>query len=68
MSSTNTLSGLGGASATSKFSNDEYTVGWVRALPLEMAAVKGMFNEEHGYPQTAPQQADQNFYILGRIS
>jgi nucleoside phosphorylase len=51
----------------SPYSNDEYTVGWICALPIEMAAAKGMMDEEHGDPQTPPQQADQNTYILGRI-
>jgi nucleoside phosphorylase len=51
----------------SPFSNDKYTVGWICALPIEMAAVKGMMDEEHGDPQTPPQRADQNTYILGRI-
>ncbi|KAF7593083.1 hypothetical protein BBP40_012100 [Aspergillus hancockii] len=32
-----------------------------------MAAAKGMLDEEHGYPQSPPQQADQNIYILGCI-
>jgi nucleoside phosphorylase len=51
----------------SPYSNDEYTVGWICALPIEMAAAKAMMDEEHGDPQTPPQQADQNTYILGRI-
>ncbi|KAB8276988.1 ankyrin repeat-containing domain protein [Aspergillus minisclerotigenes] len=51
----------------SPYSNDEYTVGWISALPIEMAAAKGMLDEEHGYLQSPPQQADQNTYILGRI-
>jgi nucleoside phosphorylase len=51
----------------SPYPNDLYTVGWICALPIEMAAAKGMMDEEHGDPQTPPQQADQNTYILGCI-
>jgi hypothetical protein len=29
---------------------DEYTVGWISALSLELAAATTMFNEEHGQP------------------
>ncbi|TKA81417.1 hypothetical protein B0A49_00656 [Cryomyces minteri] len=47
--------------------NDAYTVGWISALPIEMAAAKGMLDEEHGDPQTPPQQADDNNYLLGRV-
>jgi nucleoside phosphorylase len=32
-----------------------------------MGAAKGMMDEDHGDPQTPPQQADQNTHILGRI-
>jgi nucleoside phosphorylase len=51
----------------SLYPNDDYTVGWICALPIEIAAAKGMMDEEHGDPQTPPQQADQNTYLLGRI-
>jgi len=51
----------------SPYSNDEYTVGWICALPIEMAAARGMMDDEHGDLQSAPQQADQNIYLLGRI-
>jgi nucleoside phosphorylase len=51
----------------SAYANEEYTVGWVCALPIEMAAAKGMLDDEHGDPQTPPQRADQNTYLLGRI-
>jgi nucleoside phosphorylase len=45
---------------------EEYTVGWVYALPLEMAAAKGMFDRVH---PNLPQQnsADHNNYILGQV-
>src|ERR1700733_5977158 len=51
----------------SPYSNDEYTVGWICALPIEMAAAKGMMDEEHGDPQKPPQEADHNTYLLGCI-
>jgi hypothetical protein len=45
---------------------NDYTVGWVCALPLEMAAAKGMLHEIH---QDLPEQdtSDHNSYILGQI-
>ncbi|KAE9581567.1 Vegetative incompatibility protein [Colletotrichum fructicola] len=47
-------------------SSGEYTVGWVCALPLEMAAAKGMLDQIHpDLPQQDP--ADHNNYILGQI-
>ncbi|GES63994.1 purine and uridine phosphorylase [Aspergillus terreus] len=51
----------------SPFSNEQYTVGWISTLPIEMAAAKGMFDEEHGSPQTPSAEADLNAYLLGRI-
>jgi nucleoside phosphorylase len=51
----------------SPFSNDQYTVGWICALPIELAAAKGMLDEEHGAPQTPAAEADQNSYLLGRV-
>lgn len=45
---------------------EDYTVGWVCALPLEMAAAKGMLDEVH--PNPADQDpADHNSYALGVI-
>lgn len=49
-----------GSSSRSPNPNGEYTV----ELPIEMAAGKGMVD---GDPQTLPEQADQNTYILGCI-
>ncbi|KAK1570113.1 nucleoside phosphorylase domain-containing protein [Colletotrichum navitas] len=44
----------------------EYTVGWVCALPLEMAAAKGMLDQVH--PNLAEQDdADHNSYVLGQV-
>ncbi|KAK1839639.1 vegetative incompatibility protein het-e-1 [Colletotrichum chrysophilum] len=46
--------------------SDEYTVGWICALPLEMAAAKGMLDQIHpDLPEQDP--ADHNNYILGHI-
>ncbi|KAL4968251.1 Pfs domain protein [Aspergillus stella-maris] len=45
--------------------HDEYTVGWICALPLEMAAAKAMLDGIH--EDLAVQPNDHNAYILGRI-
>ncbi|KAK1840600.1 Ankyrin repeat domain-containing protein 50-like protein 3 [Colletotrichum chrysophilum] len=45
---------------------EDYSVGWVCALPLEMAAAKGMLDQVH--PNLAQQDpADHNSYILGQV-
>jgi nucleoside phosphorylase len=44
---------------------DEYTVGWVCALPVELAAAQEMLDEEHDTP---PSDAyDTNIYTCGRV-
>ena len=44
---------------------DDYTVGWVCALPIELAAAQAMLDEQHpDLPQTGD---DANTYVLGRI-
>ena len=53
-------------SAVSKLSHDDYTVGWICALPLEMAAAKAMLDDVHA--DLPALQNDHNTYILGRIS
>ena len=45
--------------------HEEYTIGWVCALPIERAAAEEMLDEEHGLPQD---RNDTNVYTLGRIS
>ncbi len=45
---------------------DDYTVGLICALPLEMAAVRTMLDECHGRPAHR-HLADTNSYYLGRI-
>ncbi|PWY75658.1 Pfs, NACHT and ankyrin domain protein [Aspergillus eucalypticola CBS 122712] len=52
----------------SPYANEEYTVGWICALLVELAAARGMLDrEDHGEPQTSPATADQNRYTLGTI-
>jgi hypothetical protein len=50
------------------YANEEYTIGWASALPIDMAAAKGMLDEEHRDPQTPPQDADHNTYLLETMS
>jgi nucleoside phosphorylase len=45
---------------------EDYTIGWVCALPIELAAAAEMLDEEH---HDVPQDRnDTNLYTLGRIS
>jgi nucleoside phosphorylase len=46
-------------------SRQDYTVGWICALPTEMAAAQGMLDERHS-PLTQDSH-DHNTYTLGRI-
>ena len=43
----------------------DYTVGWICALDIELAAAVGMLDERHG-PQALPPN-DWNSYTFGRI-
>jgi nucleoside phosphorylase len=43
-----------------------YTVGWICALPIEMAAAKAMLDEVHGRPRDQ-HRSDTNNYLLGSI-
>ncbi|PCD25239.1 hypothetical protein AU210_014347 [Fusarium oxysporum f. sp. radicis-cucumerinum] len=48
------------------FESEEYTVGWICALPLEMAAARGMLDLVH--PNLSHQDPnDHNSYVLGEI-
>jgi nucleoside phosphorylase len=48
-----------------RLTRKDYTVGWVCALPIELAAAQEMLDEEH---QVLPQDAnDSNIYTLGRM-
>jgi nucleoside phosphorylase len=52
--------------ALQALTKDEYNVGWICALPLEMAAARGMLDEIH--PDLQEQDsADHSSYMLGRI-
>ena len=54
--------------ATPKASCDEYIVGWIAALPLELAAATAMLDEEHEKPIDFVQPStDRNTYTWGRI-
>lgn len=56
------------ASASVSKSRDEYTVGWVTALPLELAAATAMLDEEHDAPHDFGQPAtDTNNYTWSRV-
>jgi nucleoside phosphorylase len=46
--------------------NQEYTVGWICALPLEMAAAEAMLDEVHEEPREQ-HISDTNNYLLGSI-
>jgi nucleoside phosphorylase len=46
---------------------DEYTVGWVCALPVELAAAQEMLDEEHCDLERDPTDNDENLYALGSI-
>jgi nucleoside phosphorylase len=50
----------------SKFSNDEYTIGWICNLQEEFDVATAMLTREHGVPQSIPKR-DNNAYILGEI-
>lgn len=47
------------------YRHQDYTVAWVCALPLEMAAAMAILDERHR--DLPPKQSDNNSYILGRI-
>jgi nucleoside phosphorylase len=44
-----------------------YSVGWICALPDDMAAAKVMLDREHGQPENAGHAGDTNSYFLGSI-
>ncbi|KAL2814210.1 hypothetical protein BDW59DRAFT_176537 [Aspergillus cavernicola] len=46
-------------------SHEDYTVAWLCALPVEMAAAEAMLDERH--PGLPISSSDQNTYTLGRI-
>lgn len=48
-----------------KLTHREYTIGWISALPLEMAAAKAMLDDTHG--SLPIPDSDHNTYHLGEI-
>ncbi|KAF2202860.1 TPR repeat protein, partial [Delitschia confertaspora ATCC 74209] len=46
---------------------DEYTVGWICALPIELAAAQEMLDEEHDNLERDQGDNDENIYTLGSI-
>jgi nucleoside phosphorylase len=50
---------------TTRLSCEDYTVGWVCALPVELAAAEEMLDEEHETP--AYNVHDSNIYTCGRV-
>ncbi|KAK6506743.1 hypothetical protein TWF481_005203 [Arthrobotrys musiformis] len=55
-----------GTTSTGIFSRDDYTIGWICAIPLEMAAARAMLNTVH--PELPNQQDDRNTYTFGEVS
>ncbi|PGH17821.1 hypothetical protein AJ79_00962, partial [Helicocarpus griseus UAMH5409] len=51
--------------ATQHRSHDDYTVGWVCALPKELIAAAAMLDETH--PDLPKKPNDHNSYTLGRV-
>ncbi|CAG9983599.1 unnamed protein product [Clonostachys byssicola] len=49
----------------SKFRHEDYTVGWVAALPIELAAASAMLENRH--PPLPTVQGDSNYYTYGNI-
>lgn len=53
------------AAITIPYTRDDYTVGWVCALPTELTAAIYMLKERH--PDLKQQRGDSNAYILGKM-
>jgi nucleoside phosphorylase len=53
---------------TRQLRRDEYTVGWVCALSIELEAAQEMLDEEHHDLERNPADNDENLYALGSIS
>ncbi|PWY86613.1 purine and uridine phosphorylase [Aspergillus sclerotioniger CBS 115572] len=48
------------------FTRNDYTVAWICALPLELAAAKAMLDKLH--PPLPQPETDHNVYTLGRVN
>jgi nucleoside phosphorylase len=46
---------------------EDYTVGWVCALPIELAAAQEMLDEEHPDFERDTADNDENLYALGSV-
>ncbi|KFA51919.1 hypothetical protein S40293_07069, partial [Stachybotrys chartarum IBT 40293] len=55
----------GGSPTQHEARHENYTIGWICALPLELAASRAMLDEEH--PGLSTCQDDDTTYVLGRI-
>ncbi|KAJ5702546.1 ankyrin repeat protein [Penicillium malachiteum] len=56
------------AAMKSMESADQYTIGWIAALPIERAAAIAILDERHNKPQCFLQHpADSNSYTWGRV-
>lgn len=47
---------------------EDYTVGWVCTLPVELAAVKTMLDEKHTDASRDVGDDDENVYTMGSIT
>lgn len=47
----NNMQAPGMVLSRSPYRNEEYTVGWLCTLPIEIGAAKSMMDEEHGDPR-----------------
>ena len=47
--------------------DEDYTVGWVCALPIELAEAEEMLDEEHSDLSRTLGSNDENLYTLGSI-
>ncbi|KAL4860899.1 hypothetical protein BDV12DRAFT_86385 [Aspergillus spectabilis] len=54
-----------GHQGSKSLTHDDYTVGWICALPVEMAAARIMLDKEH--PKLPKPPTDSNTYTLGEI-
>ena len=50
---------------TRQLHHEDYTVGWVCALPIELAAAQEMLDEEHPDLGRTLGDNDENLYALG---
>ncbi len=48
-----------------RLGRDEYTIGWICALPVELKAARALLDEQHELP--VQRDGDNNSYTVGRI-